>query len=432
MARGRVWRLVVGATIAAAAAVAIVPSAVAAGTTGTSTAVSCAPQSPPDGTASTCAATVTGSGSSAPTGTVSFTASPSSGAFSDSAACTLAAGANDTSSCQLTFTPTAGGSYTIVGDYDGDGANTGSDGSADIVSIDPTSTSVACPTAGVTAGDPTTCTATVTDSAGDEAMYGSVEFATTPSASGSLEPGDCTESSTASSTTVTCPVEFTPPQTGSYTLSATYCGDAGLTAPAQCNGDETSLGGDHAPSSGSTTVTANLTPSGTTGPTTTTGSDGSGTGEPSGGGPGTGVSGTGAPVGGLIKLGSKLAVKHHDLVMVPLACKGTAGARCTGTVALDMEVRVLTKTPTLTGRGGTKRVAYTVDLGSATFSVNAPRSTSVRVKLTKTALKIFKAADVRSLAVTATATEFGAIVAEQPAKLATGAHPRRKTKHRRK
>jgi hypothetical protein len=53
----------------------------------------------------------------------------------------------------------------------------------------------------------------------------------------------------------------------------------------------------------------------------------------------------------------------------------------------------------------------------------------VRLKLTKTALEIFKAVHKRSLAVTATATEFGEIVAEQRARLTTSA---KKAKHRHK
>jgi hypothetical protein len=399
--------------------------------TDTSTAVSCIPPAPPDGTASTCTATVTGSAASAPTGTVSFIASPSSGTFSDTGTCTVSAGTGDTSSCDLTFTTSTGGGYTITGNYSGDDANVASDGSTTIVAIDPTSTSVSCPTTGVTVGDPINCTATVTDSGGNAAMYGSVEFATDPATSGALQPSSCTENTTASSTTVSCPVQFTPPQVGVYELSATYCGDDGATPPSVCSGDGTDLGGDHAPSTGSTPVTVNLTPSGGSSPPTTLGGTGPSGGNGQPGGPGV-LGNPPTPARGLIKLGSKLKVSRRNQVIVPLACKGKPGAKCTGTVALDMQVAVVNKHPAL---GGSRRTVYVVELATGSFSVKAPGSTSVRVKLTKTALKILKAAKAKSLSVTATATEFGSIVTEQKAKLTIHAAPRRKkhkkTKHKR-
>ncbi len=88
--------------------------AAAAPPAGTNTTVSCYPASVPAGTPTTCTATVrTGVGT--PTGSVSFSSSPPTGAFGSSGSCQLAAAAL----CQITFTPGAPGTYTIVAGYGG-------------------------------------------------------------------------------------------------------------------------------------------------------------------------------------------------------------------------------------------------------------------------------------------------------------------------
>jgi hypothetical protein len=93
----------------------------------TSPTVACSPTSVATGSAATCTATVTDTASSGPitpTGTVSFTALPTTGSFGSSGSCTLAAtSTTGTASCQLTFTPSAAGGYTITGSYGGDGAH---------------------------------------------------------------------------------------------------------------------------------------------------------------------------------------------------------------------------------------------------------------------------------------------------------------------
>jgi hypothetical protein len=73
------------------------------------------------------------SGVTTPTGTVSFTSSPTTGSFGTSGSCTLAGtGTTGTASCQLTFTPSAGGSYTITGEYGGDSTQGTSAGTASL------------------------------------------------------------------------------------------------------------------------------------------------------------------------------------------------------------------------------------------------------------------------------------------------------------
>jgi hypothetical protein len=89
-----------------------------------STSVSCSP-SPAAGTATTCAAVVTGQDAAAsgpPSGNVSFSVSPSSadGNLGSGGTCTLA---NDgaSSTCSVSFAP-PGGAYTVTADYQGDGS----------------------------------------------------------------------------------------------------------------------------------------------------------------------------------------------------------------------------------------------------------------------------------------------------------------------
>jgi subtilase family serine protease len=84
----------------------------------TQTTVSCSPGSGAEGVATTCTATVTdtaSSGASNPTGVVAFRSSIA-GAFGSTASCALAAtGTTGVASCQLSFTPSSGGTYTVTG-----------------------------------------------------------------------------------------------------------------------------------------------------------------------------------------------------------------------------------------------------------------------------------------------------------------------------
>ena len=97
----------------------------------TSTAVSCVPASVTVGSATTCGATVTdtGSGSTvAPTGTVSFSSS-SHGSFNHET-CTLARLNSASAGCVVGYTPSAvdSGTHVISAAYAGDGTHTGSGG----------------------------------------------------------------------------------------------------------------------------------------------------------------------------------------------------------------------------------------------------------------------------------------------------------------
>src|SRR5207245_9874804 len=94
----------------------------------TSTGVSCSPALVPVGSPSSCTATVTDAtlgSATAPTGTVSFTADLASSAF---ASCTLAGATPDSAgavstSCTVSYTPTAAGPHTITASYSGDASH---------------------------------------------------------------------------------------------------------------------------------------------------------------------------------------------------------------------------------------------------------------------------------------------------------------------
>jgi hypothetical protein len=214
----------------------------------TATAVACAPTSFTVGTGSTsCTATVTDTGSTptTPTGNVGF-ATGGSGSFSGGGACTLSSVSPGVASCQLSYTPTAvgTGSHQITGSYAGDTAHEPSQGSAQVgVLARPTTTSVACSPVSVTFGaGSSTCTATVTDTAGNPtAPTLNIGFAT--NGVGAFSSSSCTLNG--SGNQASCSVVYTPSAvgTGSHQITGSYSGDPthqasqgstllGVTAPA--------------------------------------------------------------------------------------------------------------------------------------------------------------------------------------------------------
>jgi trimeric autotransporter adhesin len=109
------------------------------------------------------------------------------------------------------------------------------------VAQDPTRTSVGCSPRTVSVGGPTTCTATVTDTAASPVTpTGTVSFSPDTSGGAFSHSGSCTLSPTASTGTSACVVTYSPGQVGSgtHTITARYGGDSA-----------------HVTSTGSTTVT---------------------------------------------------------------------------------------------------------------------------------------------------------------------------------
>ena len=210
----------------------------------TSTNVACSPSSVAVGAPTTCTATVadTDAGITGnPAGQVLF--SGSSGSFSGSGACTLAADNNTNSaSCSVTFTPAAGseGSQTVTASYQGDSHFQASAGSTSLtVTTRTTSTTVGCAPNPATLNGSTTCTATVTDTDAGAAVApsGTVSWSN-GGATGSFASGTCTLGS-GSGGTASCSVSYTPAAVASSSapqvIKAAYGGDT-----------------DHATSSGTT------------------------------------------------------------------------------------------------------------------------------------------------------------------------------------
>src|SRR5206468_3034404 len=195
--------------------------AVATRTSGTS--VDCVPPSVPVDGSTTCTATMsetTGTGASTPTGTVSWT-SDGAGTFS-AASCTLDA----TGKCSVSYAPTAVGTGThkITGSYGGDPKHATSSGSFnEAVATRTSGTSVDCVPPSVPVDGSTTCTATVSDTAGTGAS--------TPTGTVS-ERNDGAESFSVASCTLDasgkCTVNYTPTAvgTGTHKITGSYGGDA--------------------------------------------------------------------------------------------------------------------------------------------------------------------------------------------------------------
>lgn len=104
----------------------------------TSTAVSCSPVSVTSGSRSTCSATVTDTSSSpsTPTGQIAFTSAPSTGSFGAAGGCRLlATGTTGRASCQVSFTPSAAGRYTITGRYGGESTEQSSGGTFSLTTV---------------------------------------------------------------------------------------------------------------------------------------------------------------------------------------------------------------------------------------------------------------------------------------------------------
>ena len=194
-----------------------------------STSVTCSPASVQVEQSTSCSATVTDSDSGTPvtpTGKVSFT-TDSSGSFAGNP-CTLSR-SGGTASCQVTYTLTAAGSgqHTLTANYVGDRAHVGGTGQAIVpVAGRATSTTISCAPPSVLVQQPTTCTATVTDSDSGTPITpsGSVGFAA--SKSGKFGASSCPLSGSGS--VASCQVSYAPSAfgNGQQTIAATYSGDS--------------------------------------------------------------------------------------------------------------------------------------------------------------------------------------------------------------
>src|SRR5207245_4502073 len=123
---------------------------------------------------------IAGAGSSTPSGSVTFSVAPSTGgSFTPPNPCALTTVNATTSSCSVTYTPSASGAQTITGVYSGSTTHATSQGQFGLGGgLRSTSTVVSCSPGTVPVNVPSTCTATVTDTngAGATPPGGSVGF----------------------------------------------------------------------------------------------------------------------------------------------------------------------------------------------------------------------------------------------------------------
>jgi hypothetical protein len=142
----------------------------------------------------------------------------------------LVSGSGASATCSVTYAPSAvgTGSQAITAGYGGDATHANSSGSETVTVLRSTSMGVSCAPGTVAVGTPSTCTATVTDTAAGAASTptGSVGFAT--SGPGSFGAGSCTLSA-ASAGVATCSVSYTPAASDTLrtdTITAGYGGDS--------------------------------------------------------------------------------------------------------------------------------------------------------------------------------------------------------------
>src|SRR5437879_5639237 len=165
---------------------------------------------------------------SAPLTTAAFTNGGSATASFTGSPCTLAAVNATTSSCNVTFNPTATGTVIASGTYaPTDNAHSASGptaGNTVTVNRRTTSTAVSCTPTTVVVSQVITCTGFVKDTslAGTaSAPLGTVAFTNGGTAIGSFTGSPCTLASV-NATTSSCNVTFTPTSAGTVIASGTY------------------------------------------------------------------------------------------------------------------------------------------------------------------------------------------------------------------
>ncbi|OLB45857.1 hypothetical protein AUI07_06435, partial [archaeon 13_2_20CM_2_53_6] len=190
------------------------------------TIINCTPASINFGSSTVCTALVNdtdiGTGI-IPTGTVAFTSS-GTGTFIDSP-CTLSLPAGSVvpiATCEVTYTPTGttARTDTITASYSADPSHDTSTGTfpvnVETIPLDPTTTTVSCTPNPVTIGQPSACTATVTDT---------FTTPTTPTGTVSFTLGDVCTLAEVNASSATCSISIVPIVSGTIDVSALYSGD---------------------------------------------------------------------------------------------------------------------------------------------------------------------------------------------------------------
>src|SRR2546422_730384 len=190
-------------------------------TRATATNVSCTPPSVAVDSSTACTATVTnGSGANIPTGTVSWT-SDGAGTFSGASGTLGASG-----ECSVCYIPTAlgTGTHKITGSYGGDPKHATSSGSFnEAVATRTSGTSVDCVPPSVPVDGSTTCTATVSDTAGTGASTPTGTVSWTSDGAGTFSAASCTLDATGKGSGCDTPKAL---GAGAHKLTGSYGGDA--------------------------------------------------------------------------------------------------------------------------------------------------------------------------------------------------------------
>ena len=195
----------------------------------TKTMLSCEKTSLKSGQSTKCKAKVKDEAQSATalTGTVRFTNGNAPGTFTGSP-CQLPTGSTE-ASCEVTYQAdgAGSGSHKITGTYSGDSSHFGSESAPVSIGVSSTQvtstqTALTCQNATLTAGQSTTCTATVSnEGGGGEVPGGEVSF------SNGGAPGGFTGSPCQLNNQASCEVTYTPSDRGEapHAITANYKGD---------------------------------------------------------------------------------------------------------------------------------------------------------------------------------------------------------------
>jgi hypothetical protein len=191
----------------------------------TSLAASCSPGSVEIAQQTTCTATATDPGGSLPpSGTVNF--SSAQGSFGSGGTCSLSPSGSAQSSCSLTYTPATAGTQTIAASMPANNEFLASNTSTSVdAAARASSTTVRCSPANVAVGQPSPCTATVSDTTGAGTASppsGSVTFS---AGGGTLGSGGVCALTPLGPRQASCSVTYTPATAGTLQVSGDYPGD---------------------------------------------------------------------------------------------------------------------------------------------------------------------------------------------------------------
>jgi hypothetical protein len=137
--------------------------------------------------------------------------------------------------------------------------------------------------------------------------------------------------------------------------------------------------------------------------------------------------GGGTPAPGSLTIGAAAKVARDGVAGVTLTCSGAKGATCAGLLKITVRVRTRV-TRRVKGHRRTVTDLTTVKLGSATYTLPAGQSETLRIKLSASGVRRLDAASDHRLKATATATESTGGRNVTRSVTLTGPRPRSKTK----